>query len=87
MKNKSFEFECIYHGEEKKVYIKDVSIYNGVSYEYDFQWSKAHGVKLYYLKYINKNDGYISVSRDYDYFKFDTKDKAMDVYNKIKEML
>lgn len=87
MNNKSIEFECLYQGEEKNVYIKDVSIYNGVSYEYDPQWNKAHVVKLYYYKYINDNDGYVSVSRDYDYFKFDTKDKAMDIYKKIKEML
>ena len=87
MQNKSIEFECKYKGEIKKVYIKDVSIYTGVSYEYDSQWSKAHLLKLYYFKYYNDNDGYITVSREYDYFNFDTEIEALDIYNKIREVI
>ena len=87
MKEKCIEFECKDKEEIKKVFIKDMSIYNGITYEHDTYWNKErYVVKLYYYKCV-KEEGRIYVEKDYDAFNYSNEDEAIKLYEKLKDRL
>lgn len=69
-------------------FIKDLSIYNGITLE-KVEWydKKLHRIKLYYYKHYKDSDGFISVEKDYDYFDFKNLDEATKIYSDLKELL
>ena len=69
-------------------FIKDLSIYNGISLEKN-DWNKRtfHRIKLYYYKSYVDCDGCISVNKDYDYFDFKNQDEAIEIFSDLKRLL
>ena len=69
-------------------FIKDLSIYNGISLEKN-DWNNKifHRIKLYYYKSYMDCDGCISVDKDYDYFDFKNQDEATKIYFDLKKLL
>lgn len=84
----SYEFKCIDGNEESLVYLGDLSIYNGITFEIK-KWSSkiVYTLKLYYFKVYNDYDGFVSCNRDCDYFNFSDKDSCLKVYNDLKKIL
>lgn len=66
-------------------FIKDLSIYNGITLE-TVEWTNKtfYRIKLYYYKHYRDCDGFISVEKDYDYFDFNNQDEANKIYSDIK---
>lgn len=87
MVNNSIEFEC----NDGMVFISDVSIYNTISYEACKNWNtdkvRYYKLKLSYFHRYNDIEGYVTCDKDTDYFEFNDKEKCLQVYEKIKNMI
>ena len=84
--NKSFEIKCI----DKNCFIKDLSIYNGVSYDISKNWNNTKTdfcLKLYYFKRYSTYDDFVCCDRDYDIFYLPDKDSLLSTYESIKSIL
>lgn len=88
MKNISYEFNCGYHGDIEKVFIKNILLYDTVCYSYNKEWSKdKYTLKLSYIKKFYDCDGCITVDRDTDYYYFSSQEDCLRCYEDIKKIL